>query len=405
MTKKLKIFLLLALFSAILTEQSFSLDWTELTTWTEISPGSSSDPILTYNPEFEYNNLNPGCAACPTNGGGTTDPEFKFFVKCGDTENRDNLIVVFNGGGFCFNYLTCISSFDTYTPTISESAEWLTEIENGSVPDIGGMFLNDDSNPFKGWSIIFIPYCTGDSFLGANDHDYAKPLIPPKVIQHRGAVNFQVVLQWMRDYIIYEPDNIFILGLSSGTYGALLQSPYIQNTYPGSTTHVFLDAGVKMVKSETWSVRLPESLVPAFIGKNISNLTEVDITTAIADEFPNIRFAHYTTNRDTTQVEASLISPINTKSVPGIDLFAIGWYSDIRNILRASANQSDNFKYYISAGSSHAITVFPWFYTQSSAGKPFKGWIEEMIDPTFDWNTSPSYEATSCFISTTESRL
>ena len=66
--------------------------------WTKI------DPNAIY-PDFEYNGLKPGCAACPG-----CNPQFYFFVKGGSV---NNLVVYFQGGGACWDSMNCLY-FPTY---------------------------------------------------------------------------------------------------------------------------------------------------------------------------------------------------------------------------------------------------------------------------------------------------
>jgi hypothetical protein len=53
-----------------------------------------------------------------------------------------------------------------------------------------------EDNPFKDWGFVYIPYCTGDLHMGANDATYGN--VP---IKHRGFVNFQAVLKYLEDNI------------------------------------------------------------------------------------------------------------------------------------------------------------------------------------------------------------
>src|SRR5678815_969167 len=67
-----------------------------------------------------------------------------------------NLIVFLNGGGACWDYLTCFR-----LNTASHGPFGKTEFD-GMANDIaaGTIFdRDDDANPFKDWSYVFVPYC------------------------------------------------------------------------------------------------------------------------------------------------------------------------------------------------------------------------------------------------------
>lgn len=90
------------------------------------------------------------------------------------------------------------------------------------------------------WSFVFIPYCTGDIHWGANDQEYTlettfdgQPVTVTRTIQHRGFVNWQVVLKWITENI-EKPHKIFVTGSSAGSYGALSGFPWIKEGFSKS---------------------------------------------------------------------------------------------------------------------------------------------------------------------------
>jgi len=264
-------------------------------------------------PDFTYEGLSPACSACEE-----TNPVFKFFVKRG-TIYPNNLVVLFQGGGACWDTETCIT-FKTYKTEVifkkgvEITVENLKKIEGGLFGeiwgyDLGGVILNDIKNPFYGWSFVFIPYCTGDVHMGANDYNYGTS-DDPEVIQHRGAVNFQVVLKWMKENItgINNTSQIFIAGYSGGGYGALFYSCYIEEAYPDSSIYVLADSSVGVITqefqdiaTEVYNFQLPGDYIDAFTGKQFNDITTTEAGKAIALRYPNIRFAEYTAQYDQIQ--------------------------------------------------------------------------------------------------------
>ena len=180
-------------------------------TWTEIIP----EPT-----QFMGRNLSPTCIGLPG-----TDSEYSFFVK-GGTVN--NLVVFFDGGGACWESMNAL-----YYPTCSlEVNETVDDLEAA-----GGIFDTvNPANPFKDWSFVTIPYCTGDIHWGSNDHIYLDyldqyPNMDYVTLHHRGFDNFLVVLKWMTAHF-KRPHKIFVTGSSAGSYGATLGFPYIQESFP-----------------------------------------------------------------------------------------------------------------------------------------------------------------------------
>jgi len=148
--------------------------------WTQIFPDAT---------EYMGRDLVPTCIGLPG-----TNSEFSFFVK-GGTVN--NLVVFFDGGGGCWESMNAI-----YYPTCSpEVDETVDDLESA-----GGIFDTDNpANPFKNWSFVAIPYCTGDTHWGSKDHPYPDyldkyPGTDFVTLHHRGFDNFLVVLKWITEH-------------------------------------------------------------------------------------------------------------------------------------------------------------------------------------------------------------
>jgi Pectinacetylesterase len=97
--------------------------------------------------------------------------EFSFWVR----EAAPEKVVFFlQDGGRCFSAETCAPDSGLYNTTVTEG------------PDQDGVFdLADERNPFADYSLVFVPYCTGDVHLGNATTEYA----PGLTIQHKGYVN------------------------------------------------------------------------------------------------------------------------------------------------------------------------------------------------------------------------
>jgi hypothetical protein len=75
----------------------------------------------------------------------------------------DGLVIFFMGGGACFNAQTCSSAF--HADGFGETAFRLESTVAGAV---GPMARGDANNPTRGWSYVYIGYCTGDVHAGDN---------------------------------------------------------------------------------------------------------------------------------------------------------------------------------------------------------------------------------------------
>ncbi len=343
--------------------------------WTEINPAG-----------FEFNGLTPSCSCAP----GTSDGEFTFFVKGG---KKNNIVVFFQGGGACWDLMNCVY-FPTYTQQQQEVLPMFTD-------DMAGYGLFDQTkknNPFKDWGFVYIPYCTGDLFWGANDAQYG-----PFTIKHRGFVNFKAVLNYLENNTNY-PGKIFVTGSSAGSYGATLAFPFIKQAFKWSNVYLLGDAGAGVMTGSTfptqgilnWNVQMPDWIFPG--GYNPS-LTMPVVYSAIAAEYPLSRLAQYTTAFDQTQiffynVMLNITDPTLWYDPAKLGYAAYVWNPTMLYYSYSTAAASPNYRYYIGAGTVHTIMMDPKFFTESSAdGVSFVDWVNKMINTPNKWNNA---ECTNC---------
>jgi hypothetical protein len=169
--------------------------------------------------------------------------------------------------------------------------------------DMEGQGIFDQTrkdNPFKNWGFVYVPYCTGDLFWGANDASYNGV-----EIKHRGFVNFQAVLKYLEKNT-KRPKKIFVTGSSAGSYGATLAFPYVKESFPRSKVYLLGDAGNGVMGGTfqtegvyNWNVQMPDWIFP---GGYDPAMTLEYIYTEIAAEYPKSRLAQYTTAFDGTQI-------------------------------------------------------------------------------------------------------
>jgi hypothetical protein len=343
--------------------------------WTEINPADYG---------FEYNGLTPACSNAP----GTPDSEFTFFVKGGE---KNNLVIFFDGGGACWDSMNCIFA-PTYDPYQDEELSMFSD-------DMEGYGIFDQTkmeNPFHDWGFVYIPYCTGDLHWGANDYDYPIGFDPATgpiyaTIQHRGFVNFQAVLAYLKENTTYHR-KIFVTGSSAGSYGATLAFPYIKEAFPWSRVYLLGDAGNGVLGGtfptegiQKWNVQMPDWIFP---GGYDPSMTMAYVYTAIAHEYPWSRLAQYTTAFDANQifffnVMLNIDDPLAWYSIPPRVILA--WHLTMKYYAYVTAFRSWNYRFYIGAGSDHTIMGYPKFYEEESGGKQFTDWVEAMIKTPNKW--------------------
>jgi hypothetical protein len=353
--------------------------------WAEIDPADYG---------FEYNGLTPAC----TNAPGTTSDKFTFFVK-GGTKNK--IVIFFQGGGACWASTNCL-----YFPTCTQQQGEVLDDFYDPAKTQGIFDLTNSDNPFKDWGFVYIPYCTGDLFWGAQDTEYPDSWFffggVPQTIQHRGFVNFQAVLRYLKDNVCW-PRKIFVTGSSAGSYGATNAFPFIKQAYPLSRVYLLGDAGNGVLGGTfptgtgvdengdpvggiyNWNIQLP-TWIPYFENGYDPTMTMEGVYTSLAAEYPWMKVAQYTTAYDGTQ--AGFLQVMLNIDDPGAwtptPRTMCEWNSTMIDYSYNTAAESPNYRYYIAAGLDHTILMSPKFYTEESAGGiPFYKWVEAMVRNPF----------------------
>lgn len=378
-------------------------------------------------PGFSFTNkdgdpMTPGCA-CPPSLEATTgktteyDPEFAFFYKPGKT---NNLLIFFMGGGACWDITNCAYNH-TYSGQLIESNMLLGLATRGGLEGnglSGIMDVTDPYNPFREWSMVWVPYCTADLGTGQKDYeytdDYGTAYTSPVTIRYRGRVNLELVLQWLQANITTPPDRLFVTGSSAGSYATFLSYPLIRNLSIFSSTKAYVlgDAGegvagesddedsgtppnpipFMQTVENIWNLELPlhDVVGSVFNNKSIDldyNYEYKKLVEAIVTHYSSDRFAQYTTMWDKTQVWFYDIQKDNNIHHPEIwgaedaadpDVDISTEWKD--KMLTAINIAGDNYWYYIGPGRDHTIVLTPRFYTETADGVYFFDWVTAFVN-------------------------
>lgn len=316
-----------------------------------------------------------------------TDPRFSFWAKRGKSKN---VMVFFEGGGACWDNLTCTFPIaDGLPPGLPQF--FVPAIHPATNPALmQGVFdASNAANPVKDWSAVYIPYCTGDLHAGSATQSYFNvgnpvlPLPPSFNIEHRGFDNFMVVLDWMRKHI-EEPKSLLVTGISAGGYGASLNFPWLARAYPEARLRVLADASQGVTTQAfdqgtpgrgSWNIQF----APGAFGPNPSALSGPEILRAAVTRFPRARVSQFTTAFD--QVQIGFYGVMKAFYPPGgaCPNPAIDWYQQMSSKIVSYASTLPNYRYYVAAGGYHTIMSSPGFYTETSAGPSFSSWLASML--------------------------
>lgn len=347
--------------------------------WTMVTPPTTV--------EYEGKTLHPICSQ------GTP---WVYFVKRG-TVNK--LLVYFQGGGACFDYLTCSVGGAAYKTTAGPG-------DNPAGATTGLADLSNPSNPFRDWNAVFVPYCTGDVHWGDATYLHEDGMGHSISIEHRGAVNAFVAEKFAREHFV-APDDVFVTGSSAGAYGAIVGAAYLrERSYPGAHFDVVGDAGNGVITQDflvndisKWGILVN---LPAWIPDLNKPITELSIDKlwgAVANQYPDDHWGQYTSAYDggggsQTFFYQVMLHPGDLASWFLWWQASCDWHAKMRTFALATTAAAPNYRYYIGAGTRHTIWGSNKVYTDTTGGvPPFVDWLDSMLAADAGWT---NVECTSC---------
>lgn len=185
--------------------------------------------------------------------------------------SSNNLIVYFGGGGAAWDVES--AAHPITIDSIMEAAE------TGSVTEVGyyiarlsrltpllmhGILEADRSdNPFNDWSILHLPYVTGDFHIGDRTANYPLEQGENLTVSYNGFNNVNAALDWLSGTGI-APERLLVAGQSAGGFASAIWFDRIASRYPeaelfqySDSSFLYADDPMGVVNVE-WGARLED---------------------------------------------------------------------------------------------------------------------------------------------------
>jgi hypothetical protein len=207
------------------------------------------------------------------------------------------VLLFLNGGGACWSAGACDASpgpFGAHELALGQA------ILPGTILDrtLAG-------NPFAGFTIVFVPYCTGDVHAGDAVQTYAGT-----VWRHQGHRNVDAVLDWIQANL--HPTRIVVAGSSAGGFGSLLAYDQVRSrwsspavtvgllddsgpTFEPSTANTGLDPALTNAWWDAWGLDSTVTPVCATCRSDLSQIWDV-----LSGRYPHDLLALLSTTEDAT---------------------------------------------------------------------------------------------------------
>lgn len=303
-----------------------------------------------------YEQVTPG-GDCQCADGST----FSFFVKQADPTK---VMFFFQGGGACFSADTCNFDNPTYKTTTGAADDPST---------LHGIFdTTNPENPLADWSVVFVPYCTGDVHIGNAATDYGDGL----TVQHKGYVNGNAALDELAARF---PDaqQVLVAGESAGSVPTPLYAGLVHDRLPDARITVLADGSgaypgaplLNALVGGLWGTMdaVPDWPENAAVTPETWSLPGLFVKAGAHD--PDIVFARHDYAFDQTQTFfASLVGVAADDLVTLIDAN--------ETEIEASGVTLDS---YISPGTNHTVLGKDGVYTEEVDGVRFIDWVTSLV--------------------------
>ena len=293
---------------------------------------------------------------------------YAFFVEVGDPQK---LMVYFQGGGACWDATTCNvrGKYPYFKPAVGERDQ----------PYRSGLLDRANAeNPVRGFTKVYVPYCTGDVHLGARTVAFDIPATPTDSarqfqIHHNGAANVTAVFEWLYAHVP-SPRTILVTGESAGSIPTPVYAAVLSKHYSRARVVQIGDGAGSYVNASglttSWLALPVFRRLDVLPGLDSATLTYPSLYSLASRSSPRISFAEVNSAEDSTQ--AFFLRAVD-RSSPAVPVLLAQNYADLKRTLPA-------FRSYTLPGAMHTIIERPEFYTASVDGVRLRDWVDALIN-------------------------
>jgi hypothetical protein len=330
----------------------------------------------------------------------------------------DKLLIYFEGGGACTTPGFChfnphsvnhvlTGDGETVIGTVFAVGEGRQQPGAYTFGTLDGIFAEaKDQNPYKGWNMAYIPYCTGDVHFGSNP-DGMVPNLPEKQ-KFVGYLNNRIFLGRLAATFKGKVDHVVATGASAGSFGAALNYSMIADTFAGAQVDAVLDSGAPFEDAQwpacmqqAWRTiwKLNDSLPPDCPGCfNADGGNMLALADFLIEKHPTGNLAAISSLHDEVirlffapgQDDCALIQTadpfeITAGQILGGTIFPAETYEAGLMALRAKYLSTDRLATYFFGGdisTLHQHTFRPRFYEPVAGGKSMAQFTAEFLAGT-----------------------
>jgi len=288
---------------------------------------------------------------------------YRFHLLQGDPAR---LFVFLNGGGACWDAATCDpEGRPTYRVHAGPGS--------GNDPRrYGGAFdLDNDANPFRDWSQVFVSYCSGDVHLGDRRSEYEREDGTTFAVEHRGRRNTDAALDAISE--TFKPRRIVIAGGSAGAIASPVYAAVLAQRFPDAEVIQFGGGGAGYRIAPPAKLWERWNTLPSLPGVRDASahtpeaLSFVDLYRLAAQAQPTLTF--HTLDHAYDAVQEQFMSLLGNPAE-----LLLGLNANLKEL----RDDIPKLRSYVAPGEFHTILRYDEFYDLESDGLPAVDWIREI---------------------------
>lgn len=263
------------------------------------------------------------------------------------TGSENKVMVVFSGGGV---------SVDDYTEvrpvTSALEVGFYTVLDGFDQLAKTGLA---DTEPFKNWTVVHLPYSTGDFHAGAGSNVVMGVDGEPQTVHHTGFTNLELVLSDPDVHdIVGTPTDLLVAGGSAGGFGAAIDTSAVMDYFP-ETENVTTLVDSSLLLYDWHSVSEDVWKSPSAVSDVLStdNFT-LDALTALAEEHPSVKILFASSVRDESLARMQSYLSGGEFAVTAED--GIRYQADLTEMVEQLQEQAPGIGLYIFQGDTNATT-------------------------------------------------
>lgn len=298
-------------------------------------------------------------------------------------ENATRLAIYLEGGGACFNGITCVQGLTFFGEP---------EFRSGlSVRGNQGVFdASNPENPLRDWNLVYVPYCTGDVHAGDAPDTEISSFGPQQFVGHRNMERYMDALT----PAFSDQERVLLMGASAGGFGALFNFDLVAQTFGPITgtdnLTLLVDSGPVFADDAAFPPSLQqtfrtlwnfEETLPNDFPQRISATGDglEGIYDYYSERYPAAHFGLFSHRHDETIRFFLGFAEYDGNGFPPLldaDTFDAALF-DLRS------RMPDNWATYFAPGADHTFLFSnSRLFGQPIAGKTANAWLNDLLDGT-----------------------